>query len=473
MSPPASLTISGLHITGQVVGADGAPGNAGHLDGFPGDFAHGGGILDESQQLLTVLGCLLDHCLAQGGKGGDGYSTVDAPYPQPRNGGLGGNASGGAIAQTAGDMVIQGCTLDNNNAIAGKGGHAYYAGTGGNGGDADGGGLQCEYSANYFGMINSTFTTNWAQAGSGGHGGDAWGGDGILSGGTGGNGGSAYGGGIYVERGCLNCSNPNCRGFDSCTVYANTCDAGNGGALGAGAHGGANGAPGAVGTDYGCGVYFVNIGCLKLANTIVAGDAALPSGVTINGQDICVAGGGVVTSLGWNLIGIIDAWSGAGWVAAGPGQDRLGTVALPIDPLLNPLQWNAADPTPTMAPMPCSPVIDAGKDVYANGSDQVFHARPDIIKGISNGGDGSDIGAYELQVVSFPLLGYNLTGAGFIISWAISSGGCYQLVETADLVAGPWVNTLRPVIPNFVTGLYEVTIPLPLVAHKFYRLRFP
>jgi uncharacterized repeat protein (TIGR02543 family) len=77
-----------------------------------------------------------------------------------------------------------------------------------------------------------------------------------------------------------------------------------------------------------------------------------------------------------------------------------GTVTgapLSSDPLLGPLQNNGG-PTPTMAPAPTSPAIDAGS-AFSLSTDQRGDPRPLDFSGIANasGGDGSDIGAYEWQ----------------------------------------------------------------------------
>jgi hypothetical protein len=108
--------------------------------------------------------------------------------------------------------------------------------------------------------------------------------------------------------------------------------------------------------------------------------------------------GGTVTSLGFNLAS--DAASGDG--ATGPGgllngpNDRRN-----LDPLLGALQSNGG-PTQTHALLPGSPAIDRGKrdtaTALADATDQRGIARPIDDSTIANapGGDGSDIGAFEL-----------------------------------------------------------------------------
>ena len=67
-----------------------------------------------------------------------------------------------------------------------------------------------------------------------------------------------------------------------------------------------------------------------------------------------------------------------------------------IDP--NGLQANGG-PTDTIALLPDSPAIDKGKDIGRTGRDQRGSARPFDFATIHNaiGGDGSDIGAFEVQ----------------------------------------------------------------------------
>jgi hypothetical protein len=83
---------------------------------------------------------------------------------------------------------------------------------------------------------------------------------------------------------------------------------------------------------------------------------------------------------------------------ATPGVDEMGTVTgapLAGDPLLGPLQDNGG-PTPTMAPASGSPAIDAGSAFGLTG-DQRGLQRPCDFASLPNAGDGSDIGAVEIQ----------------------------------------------------------------------------
>ena len=81
-------------------------------------------------------------------------------------------------------------------------------------------------------------------------------------------------------------------------------------------------------------------------------------------------------------------------MAAREGGTITGTP-LTSDPLLGALQDNGG-PTPTMAPAAGSPVIDAGS-AFGLSTDQRGLARPSDFAALANAGDGSDIGAVELQ----------------------------------------------------------------------------
>ena len=96
---------------------------------------------------------------------------------------------------------------------------------------------------------------------------------------------------------------------------------------------------------------------------------------------------GTVTSDGYNL----SSDNGGGFLTA--TGDQINT-----DPLLGPLQDNGG-PTFTHALLVGSPAIDTGKDLSGTGQDQRGSVRPFDLACIPNasGGDGSDIGAYEVQ----------------------------------------------------------------------------
>jgi hypothetical protein len=100
---------------------------------------------------------------------------------------------------------------------------------------------------------------------------------------------------------------------------------------------------------------------------------------------------GTVISLGYNL-----SSDGGGSFLTEPG-DRINT-----DPMLGPLQDNGG-PTFTHAPACNSPAIDHGKNLRAFGADQrgigFLRTFDGLMVPNALGGDGTDIGAFELQVV--------------------------------------------------------------------------
>jgi hypothetical protein len=123
----------------------------------------------------------------------------------------------------------------------------------------------------------------------------------------------------------------------------------------------------------------VNFGNLTIGNTILEADA---SGSSIDF-------GSSVTSLGYNL-----SSDSAGGLLTGTG-DQVNT-----DPILGPLKNNGGS-TMTHVPLSNSPAIDQGKDIGGTQQDQRGSVRPvnynDPSIVLPAGGDGSDIGAVELQ----------------------------------------------------------------------------
>jgi hypothetical protein len=102
---------------------------------------------------------------------------------------------------------------------------------------------------------------------------------------------------------------------------------------------------------------------------------------------------GTLTSQGYNLIGVIDG----GTITPAQSSDQIGTAAAPIDPMLGPLQDNGG-PTLTHALLSNSTARDKGESSGSN-TDQRGFTRPVDNPAIPNaaGGDGSDIGAFEIQ----------------------------------------------------------------------------
>lgn len=135
-------------------------------------------------------------------------------------------------------------------------------------------------------------------------------------------------------------------------------------------------------TDGGFGANLaVTMGTTTLTNTIVADPLRSAPGTPLN----CGTNGvGVITSTGFNL-----------------ADDTSCPITQPtdkpgVDPGLGALALNGGG-TKTMAITETSPAVDAGTDAGATGTDQRDLTRPSDFPAIPNVGDGSDIGAFELQ----------------------------------------------------------------------------
>jgi hypothetical protein len=259
------------------------------------------------------------------------------------NGGAGGNGSG---IFNSGLLNLNTCTVSENFCgNGGIGGGGWYWGSGGNGGDGgNGGGI---YNAGSFSSTSCTVALN--LAGAGGNGGNDTAGytSSAAAGGAGG-----CGGGILNDA----------RGTN--VVARNTLIALNAANTG-----------GAGGINYYEYTYYTGA-----------------SGSNGFGSDLA----GDFTSQGFNLISVADGSTG---FVNGINADQVGSIAAPIDPLIGPLQMNGG-PTPTHALLPGSPATDQGNS-FGIHRDQRGHHRPHNYIAIPNvpGGDGSDIGAFELDAL--------------------------------------------------------------------------
>jgi hypothetical protein len=374
------------------------------------------------------------------GLGGDGGGSSDGTGGPGGTGGTGGTGEGGALRASEGKVILTQDTFTSCDASGGLGGLGGNGGTGfeggghsapaGSGGQGLGGGLASEFVPD-FEVIASTVDHCHATGGDGGLSG--FGGDGLTQsagdGGDGGLGGNALGGGYY-GRGSTS-------GFVNSTVSTNQAQAGNGGAGGGGgmnfvhASGGNGGNGGSGGVQQGGGI-FIDKGQLGLASSTIAfnlalnssGGAAGPGGPGDNGNGVNGAagpsqlgfGGGVVN----NNNGTVDAFNSLiaknsanaapdfkgnfdqtshNFLSAvdgsnlTPGMDangnRGGKVGALLDPLLAPL-GNYGGPTRTHALHANSPALNAGDNAKSPGpTDQRGKTR--IVGGVI------DIGAFEFQ----------------------------------------------------------------------------
>jgi hypothetical protein len=129
----------------------------------------------------------------------------------------------------------------------------------------------------------------------------------------------------------------------------------------------------------------------RLKSTIVAQQAVGPDFHSFGGSGIALL------SDGYNIDG-----DGTSSFANGTNADQVGSAASPLDAKLVPLASNGG-PTQTHALLPGSPAIDKGNS-SGSSTDQRGMPRPfDYLFPMfpnAAGGDGSDVGAYELQPVA-------------------------------------------------------------------------
>jgi CSLREA domain-containing protein len=316
---------------------------------MPGDntSAGGAGIFNAPSSTLIFNDCAFLLNSAEAGK-----STTAS--------GTGATAQGGAILN-GGVLTLNRCTLSNNGVVGGRGGNS--SGTvngdihGGQGGDAQGGAVFNDTNATLT-ANNSTFSGNAATAGGGGNGQ------------FGGNGGNA-GAGIFNK------------GTITLTASTLSGNSGFGGILGNGNNSFSNGSPGK-----GSGSLTNSSGSFTVRNTISANNTGNHGG----GADA----DGTFNSGGYNLIGIGDFSTGFG----GTG-DQVGTTATPRNAKLGLLQNNGGG-TNTMALLLNSPALDHGHN-FGLSTDQRGSARPvDTIFGNISNGNGTDIGAVEMNLLGGP-----------------------------------------------------------------------
>jgi hypothetical protein len=387
-------------IRENLSGAGGGPG--GNALGGGGGGGSGGGIYNAGK--FTLNDCTISaNSSGQGSSGGQpGWATIGSPGGW---GGLGGN--GGGI-YNIGEMELDFSTVNGN--VSGNGGDGGSFGTGGNGGmGGNGAGI---FNAGNLNLNTSTISDN--LCGNGGNGGGGNGGGGGVAGGGG------SGGGIYNANSIFAIVNnkiglySGSLALTSCTIALNQTGAGGNGGSGvsfmdsSAPSGGQGGDGGGIWNETSStnvsvrntliALNLVNVGGTGGTNalrTLIIGEGEQPtqqigdSGADGFGFDIA----GDFTSQGFNLIGMADGSTG---FVNGVNADRIGSIASPINPLIGPLQMNGG-PTPTHALLAGSPTIDQGKSFGVH-TDQRGYRRSYNYTAIPNapGGDGSDIGAFEL-----------------------------------------------------------------------------
>lgn len=430
--------ISGMTISnGFVAGINGTNGGLGQ-NGGTGAGLEGGAILDTNSpgDILVLSNCWVTANTLMGGNGGQGGTNpIGAAFSV--TGGGGGYAWGGAI-YFVGHVTNINCTFSQNRAIAGKGGDGGLSmsgpgGTGGSGGGPAGGALSGFLNVD----INCTFSGNSVSGGAGGNGGASLAG----AGGAGGQGNQGNDGGAI-------------NGFTSltsCTVVSNSAFAGAGGLGGSGSPPGADGASG---IGLAGGVFGETFSCFNtIGNTILADNYADTSYSNYYSA---------WTDDGYNFIGSADVIV----CPFGP-TTVIGSVPAPIHPRLGPLAQNGSG-LPTHSPWPIvNPmIVDQGNSLGLT-TDERGAPRPyHLGLPIPPGGDGSDIGAFELGSSD---LGMGISKTNVVLSWPAWYGDL--MVQSATSLQGSNWNYLS-VTPYQVGSQLVVTNPMTN-AMMFYRLISP
>lgn len=277
------------------------------------------------------------------------------------------------------------------------------------------------------------------------------------------NGASSYGGALYTTTGVNN--------VYSCTLSNNTTrpSGGNGGAIFIGTQNSLNVTNSTLSNNsastYGGAIQ--NLGTLQVSNSTLSGNTVAasnglgggifqdPSSGNTNIKSSIVAWNtaptgpdvsGTYTSSGFNLIRIADGSIG---FTNGVNNDQVGSNGSPLDPKLemdpsntnNPLLKDNGGPTQTVALLCGSPAIDQGTSHGLMGdlkTDQRSLARTFNDPSVTDADDGTDVGAFELQVAvpSTPIItaprkvvakcrGYRaavLAVPGMNYTWSITGG---------------------------------------------------
>jgi CSLREA domain-containing protein len=331
--------VSGLTIrNGAAIAASGS-----------GNPAGGAGLFNAKNATLTVSNCAFTGNRVLAGSSGTA-------------GGTGGDGNGAAIGN-GGTLTLSRCTVSGNAVTGGGGGNA----PGGVNAPVRGGDGGAARGAAVFNGTTATLTINTSTLSGN-----------TATGGTGGDGSQFGGNGGDAAAGAFNLGTMTVTGA---SVNANTAKGGAGGNRSSKFNSGGTGA----GTGG-----LVNAGTTSnVGDTISAGNAGNGTSET----DVK----GSFTSQGYNFIGVDGSTSGFNKTS-----DQAGTVAVPLNPKLGPLQNNNGQTndgqTDTLLPAPGSLVIDAGKS-FGGPGDKDQRGAPRILNDPNlpdaSSGDGSDIGSVE------------------------------------------------------------------------------
>ena len=449
---PANLAVDGnfpnssnsvFHVmSGATVSISGFTITNGHTSGFS-----GGGIYN-FQSVLTVSNCTVT---GNSSSAGGGIISIAGSSGSARLAVVNSIVSGNS-ADTGGGIYNQGEPGNATLTIIGIMPTSNYAG------DIGGGGIKNSCNAAAF-ITNSTLSGN-STTGNGGA---------INNIGVQGNasltvvgstlsrnsanlgGGSYGGGGIY---------NDGFSGGNGTVTLINTTLSGNstgsrGGGIrnGSGLGGGGSTALTLISStlsgnsaSLGGGIYAV--GKVDIGNTILNGGS---SGSNISSYF------GTVTSWGYNL----SSDSGGGFLTNATDQ-------INIDPILGPLQNNGGSVF-THALLVGSPAIDKGKNISGDTTDERGFPRTFDDPAIANaaGGDGTDIGAYE--VFELRITAVDKMGDDLRLSFTSMAGTNYELQTRSNLTMGTWSSVPGSIPGNGSVAQTTVTNPFNQ-PQQFYRI---
>jgi len=348
-----------------------------------------GGAIHSASGSVTVSNSTISHNSASG-RSGVFSLGIENGWP----------AKGGAICVDSGKMEIVASVLFNNSATGGCGSSSYSQGIGGgSGGDAFGGAV-CMNNG-FLIVRNTTVSANQASGGCAGRSINC-----LHNGGRG----VGAGGGFHLGTNVT-------AEFESSTIYGNStrygvaydsqCNSVT--SLGIG---------GGIFLDY-------RVVVSTVFNTLLASNTA------DFGRDVY----GTLSSHGFNLV--TSSNFSSGWIAS----DLVNTNAD-----VGPLQDNGG-PTFTHALLSTSPAIDRGRSGTLT-LDQRGETRPKDASAIPNadGGDGSDIGAFELDPV-LRLTRITTTDNDIRLSFTTVSDQNYRVEVTDALSGNNW-----ELLTNGITG---------------------
>jgi hypothetical protein len=315
-----------------------APGNE-FYDGLSGRGGLGGAIF--SRGILT-----LDRCAFYLNQAGDAASPFASSTGQP-------GGSGGAIHAVT-TLTARACVFIGNR--AGNGAYTpnegFSTGTGGAGGH--GGAI---FASGPVYLENCTLADNEAGTGGGG----------VTFGGGPGNSGSGGAGGAISTTGSVT--------LVHCTLSLNR-----GGKRGTPGNGGAGGTGGAIHENGSASV--------SMINTLVSSNRVF-DGAT--GPDIR----GDITSLGHNLLGIVEGSAG---LTNGILNDQAGSAATPLDALLGAPVYSTNAIAGYLAPGPGSSAFESGDDAVLG---PPYSLATDVRGFARKSGTRVDIGSYETDAATF------------------------------------------------------------------------